>query len=457
MIRKAYIALFCLVLAALPQWAWSAHTYDTKAQTATYDTTAPKTLSYTCGAGTTLLVLMVQHTQVSRTGGAPTYNSVAMTQVGAEVLNAQEVGVEMWYMPNPPTGSAYSISVPNTGAINMRLTAASFKAQSGYTSALDQNTSTNTDGANPSLNRTTTVNGDVCVDVLGDGLLSVPTARSHTLLYNNDEGVLVFETQYGLQASAGLITMSHTIATDDVAMIMACFKEVVSGATVDLTGQGATASAGTLSVAVAVDGAVTLTGQGATGGQGTLSAAAGGTLSFSGLGATAGQGTLSAGTSENGTVDLSGLAATAGQGSLTVSGDADIAFTGITATSGQGTLDVSTSANGAVDLAGISATASPGDLAVTGTANATVDLTGGAATAGQGTLSVAESITVALFGITAISGQGDLSVRGDATISLSGQVMVASAGTITATLPGQYVPGRDKTKKIEMKGFKYLR
>jgi len=218
----------CGFLLAVVPHVFAAHTYDTKAQTTMFTSPNPRILSYTCGSGTTLLVVMIQHLQTSRTGGAPTYNSVAMTQVGAEVLNAQEVGVEMWYMIDPPTGAAHDISVPNTGSQNIQVNAASFKAQAGATSALDQNTSTNVDGANPSLNRTTTVDGDVCIDVLGDGYTSPPSARTHTLLYTDDPGAFSYETQYALQGSYGLITMSHTVASDDVAMIMACFKEVLT-------------------------------------------------------------------------------------------------------------------------------------------------------------------------------------------------------------------------------------
>ncbi len=206
--------------------AQAAHTLDTSAKAATLQTTNPATLSYTAGAGTTVLVVMLAHTQTSRTGGVPTYNGVAMTQVGSEVLNAQEVGAEMWYLINPPTGAAYTISVPNGGGIGIRIYAATFKAGAGNTSALDVSNSTNVDAANPSLTLTTTVNGAAVVGILADGLSTVPTARSHTLISNADEGQWVNEAQYALQANLGLITLSHTIAVDDVAMIVAAFKPV---------------------------------------------------------------------------------------------------------------------------------------------------------------------------------------------------------------------------------------
>lgn len=208
----------------------AAHTFDTSARSS-LQTTNPATLSYTAGSGTTVLVVMLAHTQASRTGGAPTYNGITMTQVDGEVLNQQEVGAEMWYLIDPPTGSAYTISVPNTGAGSIRIYGASFKAQSGYTSALDVSNTTNTDTANPSLTLTTTVNGAAVIDILADGDPDVPTGRSHTLIGSADENQRTNEAQYALQATAGLITLSHTIPSDDVAMIAVAFKEVAKTTT----------------------------------------------------------------------------------------------------------------------------------------------------------------------------------------------------------------------------------
>lgn len=224
------VLLLAVSLSVSPLSVFAAYTFDTSAQSAR-QTSNPATLSYTAGTGTTVLVVMLAHTQASRTGGAPTYNGVAMSQVGGEVLNAQEVGAEMWYLIDPPTGAAYTISVPNTGSGSIRIYAASFKAQSGYTSTLDVSTTGNTDGSNPSLTLTTTTDGDAVVDILSDGNTSVPTARSHTLINNADEGAWVNEAQYALQSTAGNITLSHTIANDDVAMIAAAFKEVAKTTT----------------------------------------------------------------------------------------------------------------------------------------------------------------------------------------------------------------------------------
>jgi hypothetical protein len=223
-------------------YASPAHTFDTKARGT--GTGKPQTLSYTCGSGATLLVLgIVVAGTTARAGGAPTYNGVSMTQVDT-VRTAGETNCEMWYLVNPSTGSAYSISVPNTGGKTLYLIASSYIAQSGYTSALDVYTGTakTSNTANPSLSVTTTVDGDVVVDILGDGYSSKPTANSHVLLYSTDDGSYSDNAQYALQASAGSITLSWTCSADDYCMIVGAFKEVVNvpptndALTLDLTG-----------------------------------------------------------------------------------------------------------------------------------------------------------------------------------------------------------------------------
>jgi hypothetical protein len=77
----------------------AAHTYDTKLR---FNGTAnPLTSPYTCGSGTTLLVLgIVTPVNFTRPGGAPTYNGVAMTQAFTP-QGASNIAVEMWYLANP--------------------------------------------------------------------------------------------------------------------------------------------------------------------------------------------------------------------------------------------------------------------------------------------------------------------------------------------------------------------
>ena len=108
-----------------------AFVYDTKGERASLTTGDPVALTYTCGTNTKILVALVtSSTNASRPGGDPTYNGVSFTQ-GAYAADLRVVGPaecfsEIWYMFDPPTGSAYTISCPNSGGRNIRLQAVSF-------------------------------------------------------------------------------------------------------------------------------------------------------------------------------------------------------------------------------------------------------------------------------------------------------------------------------------------
>lgn len=201
-----------------------AHTFDTSAQGV--GSANPLLLSYTCGAGATVLVIgLVVKSLTARAGGNPTYNNIAMTQASTRQQAATEVAAEIWYLLNPPTGSAYNISVPNTGGLTIRIIASSYKAASGKQSALDVANGWTGTIANPSNSVTTNVNGDAVVDILAHALNTPETGRNQTLLYATDEGVWNSAAEYALQATAGSITFSHTIAADSWGQIIASFKE----------------------------------------------------------------------------------------------------------------------------------------------------------------------------------------------------------------------------------------
>jgi hypothetical protein len=208
----------------------AAHTFDTKLRFT--GATSPLTQSYTCGSGATLLVLgIVTAGNTPRTGGAPTYNGAVMTQVDSTRI-ATETNVEMWYLANPSTGSAYTISVPNTNTRTLYVTASSYKAASGKTSALDTSNGDKQTSSNPYVCITTTADGDVIVDILGDGYDDVPTANDssgqYTVLYSTDDGNYSDNAQYRLQPAAGMDCPDWTTAgSDEWAMVVGAFKEVV--------------------------------------------------------------------------------------------------------------------------------------------------------------------------------------------------------------------------------------
>src|SRR3989304_5485768 len=116
-------------------------TLDTQARipvTALTTTTAdPITADYTCGANAKALVVMILYAAATqRTGGAPTYNGVAMIQAES-LAGVTEAVCELWYMLTPPTGAAYQISIQNDNPRTAWVYVASINAAAGYTCGLD--------------------------------------------------------------------------------------------------------------------------------------------------------------------------------------------------------------------------------------------------------------------------------------------------------------------------------
>lgn len=205
-----------------------AHTYDTKNRTEKDDSN-PVLVSITPTSGATLLVLgLVMKYDVDRTGGAPTFDGVALTQAGSTQKSTTEATAELWYLISPSIGT-YNVSVPNTGAEEINAVASVFKAGAGLVSAFDVVTGGNGESADPSFNITPTVDGAVIVDVMGTGKDTVPYGNTQTILYSTDNGSYSDNHQYALQATAGQITFGWSVAYDDWAMVVAAFKTVSDG------------------------------------------------------------------------------------------------------------------------------------------------------------------------------------------------------------------------------------
>ncbi len=197
---------------------------DTKNQA--FGATNPLTLSYTVGvAGKLLVVGLGIGSTTARAGGAVTFNAVAMTQAGSTLIAAAEVGCELWYMLNPPTGAAYNISVPNTGLLNIRLMASSYVAgASGF--ALDVINGQTGTTANPSTSVTTLGNNDIVADIMASSNNNAETGRNQTLLYSNDEGLWNDSGQYAINITPQTIAFTHTIAASNWAQQVASFKDL---------------------------------------------------------------------------------------------------------------------------------------------------------------------------------------------------------------------------------------
>src|SRR3990172_5185852 len=95
--------VFLVVLMSLTK-SWAAVTFDSKTQGV--GNTNPFTFSHTIAGSDKLLVISLEYRgEVVRSGGAPTYNAVTMTQVSTTCTRVVSGGIdlntEIWYLVNP--------------------------------------------------------------------------------------------------------------------------------------------------------------------------------------------------------------------------------------------------------------------------------------------------------------------------------------------------------------------
>lgn len=231
-----FAAVF-LACGGLAQKAQAAHSFGVSAQNNTLQLN-PSTFSFTANSTSTVLILHIMNNgTTARTGGAPTYGGVSMTQLDS-TRSAVESTIEVWYLLGPPTG-ANTMSIPNVGLLTLDTLTATANAASGFTSALDVVTGkTNQTTANPTSTITTTVNGDFITSFSGHGAAAPGTGNKTQYggVWGFDSGAFSYMAMYELQASLGATTHQFTVAADDWSMILASFKQVAIVVTTTLGG-----------------------------------------------------------------------------------------------------------------------------------------------------------------------------------------------------------------------------
>ena len=188
-----------------------AHTFDNNLRFV--GTTSPLTSDYTCGDDATLLVVgIVGKGPLLRVSVPLTYNGIDLTLAGQVRSRGPEAEAtcELWYLLNPPTGSAFELNVPNPVSLISHIQISSYNVTPGKTSALDVVGGDQGLSTSPSVSVTTTVDGDVIVGVFGSGQDYAPTAQSGTNLNRTDNGLYSDSNQFTLQATAGAIGTSWT-------------------------------------------------------------------------------------------------------------------------------------------------------------------------------------------------------------------------------------------------------
>jgi hypothetical protein len=201
-------------------------TLDTSKDTAE-SSNDPVTNTYTCGANCRLLAFLIAtDVNTTRTGGTPTYNSADMTPApDAQQVDYGEGTAEIWYMQNPPTGTSYNCSVPNSGIDPVTLMIASFDATVGKWIFYDKSGNDQQTNANPTISITPTNANSLILNSMFSGDGTTPSGNSDSLLYQHDTGQEGNGSQYKLNAPASSNTLTWTIPSDDWNMVAAVFYE----------------------------------------------------------------------------------------------------------------------------------------------------------------------------------------------------------------------------------------
>jgi hypothetical protein len=198
-----------------------AHTYGSGGRIPTSGLTTssnPATESINLPAGTTVLwVSIVVGGTTARAGGDPTFNGIALTAGNAKTNagGTPEVCAEDWYLRDPPTGTSYTLSIPNSGTLGMAVAWGYASAASGFTSVYDNKVSTPGNSNNPSTSFTV-ADGAIWFGAVGNGAQTWnPSGRSGTQINDWDAGSWGRSAQYGIKSGSGSQTVSWTFGTSE--------------------------------------------------------------------------------------------------------------------------------------------------------------------------------------------------------------------------------------------------
>ena len=246
--------------------AWLFSADNTPAESSTNPRTVSTVVPSKCGV---LIVSIMITGSTARTGGAPTWNSLTLSQSGTTTASG-EGQVEVWYLLNPPAATA-NVSVPNSGSIAIVVHTATFTVATGKTALYDNTNVAATTGTNPTCSVSVVNNGNdhLLHGALFSGYLNVTT------LSVTSPGVEEFELDTGSESCGaahkllGTASGSQAIAwtqanSDDYIIRATSFTEVSRVPAVPLTCSACkvlipvvTATTGSTSVTVTVPGAFT--------------------------------------------------------------------------------------------------------------------------------------------------------------------------------------------------------
>lgn len=405
--------------------------------------------NYTVGSGSDRALLIWVQGYTDLGGGAK--GASAVTHNGQSALKYDTLPsfgrnyIELWYIPNPTTGSggttvdtnslnramrvevvetidtdqttpinaandnfggggvnSVTFNLTTTAANSLLMAAVSVQAGAGTFSVSDGGTLTSSGGGQTGAGGTTDVSGAVAYE-------AVPTASAESLTIswanaNNTAGLMVEVMHAAGGTPASATPGAGSVSVDGAAPTAAAGADAAPGAgAVTLQGYAPTVAA-----AVSAN-----PGPGATSAQGLAPVASAAATASADAGAVTVQGYAP-------TVDIGGASVNAqpGNGSITVVGFAPAVSAGVTITCGLGTITI----QGAVPAASAAANSQPGAGSVAAQGQAPVASASVSASPGAGGVAVQGRNPSASAGVTVVSGAGIVTVQGYAPMVAVGNV-----------------------------------
>lgn len=168
--------------------------------------------NHTCSGSDRYLVVGISMLSLAQTVSGITYNSVAMTFLGAKNSVSGACRVELWGLKAPSTGTN-SIAVTLTGAIASAGNASSYTGvnQTSPIEGFNSAQATNVGAADATVNVTSVADNDWCVDVVAtdDAAITVGAGQTQRGNVTGAGGSGAMSTE-GPKTPAGSVTMSWT-------------------------------------------------------------------------------------------------------------------------------------------------------------------------------------------------------------------------------------------------------
>lgn len=209
-----------------------AHTFGTASVMERGASTTITSPPFTPAAGSTCLVLvLVVITAQTRTGGAPTYAGVVLTQADTaqKAATGAEASIEVWYLTGAAAGVVGTAVIPNSGQRTIHYLLATGCAAPGSQSVFDGAVGSNGSSLTPSPGSLSpTLGGAIVFVAHAGGHQDGPLSRTHTVIAETDHGTTVSGIQYTVPATVTPVAASWTYDTaEDWGAVAVAFRELL--------------------------------------------------------------------------------------------------------------------------------------------------------------------------------------------------------------------------------------